>query len=46
METMINIVGSLTESHALFINHHHVGWNILLLRFYHIHVQVMEQLLN
>jgi hypothetical protein len=37
METMINIVGSLSESHALFINNQHVEWDISLLRLYYIH---------
>jgi hypothetical protein len=37
METMSNIVSSLSELHALFINGHRVKWDILFLRLWHIH---------
>jgi hypothetical protein len=34
---MNNLVGSLSKSHALFINNQHLEWDIPLLKLYHIH---------
>jgi hypothetical protein len=43
--TMNNLVGSLSKSHALFINNQHLEWDIPVLKLYHIHLH-SGQLVN